>query len=103
MIERRQEEPVDSLIIRFCIDFRKLNELTVKDAYPLPVIADSIECLGSAKYFTSLDMGDVFWQIGLGEEARQKTAFAADQGLYEWTRMPFGLCNATGNFSKVDD
>ena len=76
---------------RFCMDFRKLNDLTIKDAFPLPRIDDTLETLGTAKFFTSLDMGSAFWQVELTEEAVPKTAFSTTNGLYEWTRMPFGL------------
>ena len=60
---------------RFCIDFRKLNDITIKDSFPLPVIADHVDKLGAAKYFTSLDMGSAFWQVKLDEASMPRTAF----------------------------
>ena len=84
-----------------CIDFRKLNNMTVKDAFPLPRIDKTSESMGSAKWFTSVDMGSAFWQVPLDEESKPKTAFATENGLFECERMPFGLCNATATFQRL--
>ncbi len=86
---------------RMCIDFRKLNDMTVKDAFPLPRIDKTIESMGSAKWFTSVDMGSAFWQVPLDEESKAKTASATEDGLFECERMPFGLCNATATFQRL--
>lgn len=83
---------------RFCVDYRRLNAVSRKDVYPLPRIEDILSTLGEAKYFTTLDLASGYWQIELEQSSRPKTAFATHQGLFEFTRMPFGLCNAPATF-----
>ncbi len=87
--------------LRFCCDFRFLNAKTIRDAYPLPRIDESITRLGCACYFTTLDLGSTFWQVPLREEDRPKTAFACELGLFQWKVMPFGLSNATATFQRL--
>ena len=83
---------------RFCCDFRYLNSVTVKDAYPIPRIDESLSKLGDANFLTTLDLGSAFWQIPLRKQDMVKTGFACELGLFQWKRMPFGLCNATATF-----
>ena len=90
--------------LRMCIDYRSLNAKTHKDAYPLPRIEEALEALNGAKYFASLDLAHGFNQIPMAEEDMEKTAFRVGTGgLYEYTRMPFGLCNAPATFMRLMD
>ena len=87
--------------LRFCCDFRPLNEVTVKDAYPMPRIDESLARLAKAKIYTSIDIAWAFWQIPVRKADRQITAFACELGLFEWRRMPFGMCNASATFQSA--
>ena len=68
--------------LRFCCDFRYLNAVTIKDAYPIPRIDESLSKLGDAKFFTTLDLGSAFWQVPLRKKDRENTGFACELGLY---------------------
>jgi len=83
---------------RFCIDYRQLNEVTRKNAYPLPRIDTCLEALKGNSWFCTLDLASGYWQIKMSDEDRCKTAFASHMGLYEFNRMPFGLTNAPATF-----
>ena len=88
--------------IRFCIDYRKLNLRTIKDAYSIPRIDDTLHLLAGAKYFTKLDLISGYWQVELREEDKPKTAFKVwPLGFYECNRMPFGLCNSPVTFQRL--
>ena len=88
--------------LRFCIDFRKLNSLTVKDSHPLPYICETLESLAGAAHYSTFDMNSGFWQVPMDEESKQYTAFTlGSMGLYECESMPFGLCNAPPTFQRL--
>ena len=88
--------------LRFCIDFRKLNSLTVKDSHPLPRICETLESLAGAAHFSTFDMNSGFWQVPMDEESKQYTAFTlGSMGLYECESMLFGLCNTPPTFQRL--
>ena len=88
---------------RFCVDYGQLNLATVKDAYPLPRIGDTLDMLAGKRWFLTLDLASGYWQVSLSPEARCKTAFATHSGLFQFRVMPFGLCNAPATFERLMD
>ena len=89
--------------LRFCVDYHKVNVITRKDAYPLPRVDDTLDTLACCKWFTTLDLLSGYWQVEVDEKDREKTAFTTPDGLFEFTRMPFGLCNAPATFQRLMD
>ena len=83
---------------RIVIDFRKLNEQTDLDAYPLPNIDEILDHLGNAKFFSALDLSSGFHQIPMNKDSKKYTAFSTPQGHFHYNRMPFGLKNAPATF-----
>ena len=88
--------------LHFCIDFRRLNTLTVKDSNPLPHICETLESLAGAAHYSTFDLNSGFWQVPMDEESKQYTAFTlGSMGLYECESMPFGLCNTLPTFQRL--
>ena len=86
---------------RLVVDFRRLNEVTVGDSYPLPLITDILSALGKARYYTTADLASGFYQVPLREVDRQKTAFSTPGGHYEFCNMPMGICSAPATFQRL--
>lgn len=109
-IIRESESPYASPILlvkkkdgsdRMVVDYRALNNITVKDRYPLPLIEDHIDRLGKCKYFTALDMVTGFHQIKINEDSIHRTAFVTPEGHYEYLKMPYGLTNAPVVYQRI--
>ena len=79
---------------RLCVDYRRLNDTTVKDAYPLPHIDDSLRLLGRQQWLFTMDLASVYWQVAMSPDASWKATFVTHTGLFQFQVMPFGLCNA---------
>ena len=87
--------------MRLCIDDRKLNSFTKKDAHPLPRIEDIFETLSGSKFFTTLDLATGYHQVEVRVEDREKTAFTTPYGLFQYNVMPFGLTTAPATFMRL--
>lgn len=87
--------------LRICVDYRKLNSRSTRDAFPLPRIEEALEALGQSKYFSTLDLTSGYWQVEVAERDKHKTAFSTPMGLFEANRMPFGLQNAPSTFQRL--
>lgn len=94
---------------RFCVDFRQVNAKTKRDLYPLPRTDEILEKVAQAsngsgtKFMSSLDLKNGFWQVPIRQQDREKTAFVTSDGLFQFRRMPFGLCNSPATFQRLMD
>jgi len=88
---------------RFCVDYRKLNAVTIRDSYPIPRMDDCIDSLGTAKIFTTLDCNSGYWQIPIATEDKDKATVISHAGAWQFKRMPFGLTNAPATFQRALD
>ena len=86
---------------RFCIDYRRVNAVSRKDAYPIPDIQDALDSLQGSCYFATLDLLAGYWQIGQTDRAKERSAFCTRRGLFQFTRMPFGLSGAPSSFCRL--
>ena len=107
---RESESPYSSPIvvvrkkngdIRLCIDYRKLNSLTIRDAYALPHLEESFSALAGSKWFSVMDLKSGYYQIAMNECDKLKTAFVCPLGFYEFNRMPQGITNAPSTFQRL--
>ncbi len=85
----------------FCVNYRKLNDIMRKDAYPLPWIDNILDALRGSKYFSTLDLYSGYWQVEMDQQDIDKTAFVTRQRMFRFTVMPFGLCNAPATFERL--
>jgi len=83
---------------RVCVDFRRLNQLTIGDAFSIPRIDKILDQLGRSRYYTTLDLASGYHQVPIHPQDCEKTAFSSDKGHFEFVRMPFGLCGAPSTF-----
>ncbi|MGL5731921.1 MAG: reverse transcriptase family protein, partial [Bacteroidales bacterium] len=87
--------------IRLCLDFRQLNAITERQAFPMPNVDEMLDALEGTQYFSSIDLGNAYYQMELSEDSQEKTAFSTKQGQFCFNRMPFGIATAPGTFQEM--
>jgi len=86
---------------RFCVDYRKVNAVTKRDAFPVSDVQDALDSLHGNKFFATCDVLSGYWQLGLTDRAKERSAFCTKRGLFQFTRMPFGLAGAPASFCRM--
>ena len=89
--------------IRFCVNYKRLNDLTRKDAYPLPRTEELLETIAGHKVYSTIDLYSGYWQIPMEDDSVAKTTFVCREGTFEFLVMPFGLTNAPATFQRIMD
>ena len=89
--------------VRMCVDYRKLNAVTVADPYHMPLVPALIDQVGRANFLSKIDLSKGFYQVPLTEQAKYRTSFVTLCGKFRFTRMPFGLRNAPATFQRLMD
>ena len=89
--------------LRLCVDYRKLNQQSQGDAYPMPRIDDLIDLVGQSKFISTLDLTRGYWQVPVADESKPQTAFSTTFGLFQYNVMPFGLQGAPATFQRLMD
>ena len=89
--------------LRFCVDYRRLNDVTTKDSYPLPRISDCLDALATGRYFSAFDLRSGYFQVLMDEADKEKTSFVTRSGLYQFKVMPFGVTNGPATFQRLMD
>ncbi len=87
--------------IRFCIDYKKTNAITIVNAYSLLVVNDIVDKIGGKKYYTSIDLASRYWQVEVNKNSQDITAFVTPWRLYQFNVMPFRLTNAPATFQRL--
>ena len=87
--------------VRWCLDYRRINEVTKKDVFPLPIMSECMDALDNNVWFSKLDANSAYWQIPVHPDSKEKTAFRTRQGLFEFNKLPFGLSNSPSTYCRA--
>ena len=93
--------PETMWVSTWCVDYRAINALTIKDVFPLPLVDECLDTLAGNIWYSKLDANSAYWQVKIKPEDCSKTAFITKYGLFEFARMAFGLCNSPATYARV--